>query len=107
MEVQSQSTKLPGLEERQTMDLEAEDSNQDPGDKLYRSEQTEITPVEALKWNVDGDESPCMLLIKSNAVTVDSKKASSVNIFDTVPEVAACVSNKDDPTIACNSEYLQ
>lgn len=54
------STKLPELSERQSRELEAEDSKQSPGDRLCRSELTEITPVEALKWNVDGDESPCM-----------------------------------------------
>lgn len=26
---------------------------------VYRAEKTEITPVEAFKWNVDGDQSPC------------------------------------------------
>ncbi|KAJ5221548.1 uncharacterized protein N7469_010435 [Penicillium citrinum] len=78
MATRCDSAKLPELSERQSGDLEAEYSNQDPGDRLYRSELAEITPVEALKWNVDGDESP-------------------------FPEVAACVSNKDDPSIACNT----
>ncbi|KAK4233060.1 OPT oligopeptide transporter protein-domain-containing protein [Achaetomium macrosporum] len=45
---------------------------------LYRPEKTELTPVEAFKWNVDGDQSP-------------------------FPEVAACVPNTDDPTIECNT----
>jgi len=62
MATRRDSAKLPELSERQSGDLEAEYSNQDPGDRLYRSELTEITPVEALKWNVDGDESPCMPL---------------------------------------------
>lgn len=26
-----------------------------------RAEATELTPVEAFKWNVEGDQSPCML----------------------------------------------
>lgn len=26
---------------------------------LYRSEETELTPAEAFRWNVDGDQSPC------------------------------------------------
>jgi len=25
----------------------------------HRAEKTELIPVEALKWNVDGDQSPC------------------------------------------------
>ncbi|KAB8231711.1 OPT oligopeptide transporter protein-domain-containing protein [Aspergillus alliaceus] len=41
-------------------------------------EATELSPVEAFKWNVEGDESP-------------------------FPEVAACVSNKDNPTMLCNT----
>ncbi|KAJ5946528.1 Tetrapeptide transporter OPT1/isp4 [Penicillium verhagenii] len=62
-------------------DLELEDTNQDREDWRYRSDRgelTELTPVEAFKWNVEGDQSP-------------------------FPEVAACVSNKDDPTIPCNT----
>ncbi|KAE8152078.1 OPT superfamily oligopeptide transporter [Aspergillus avenaceus] len=47
-------------------------------DLLHFAEQTELTPVEAFKWDVDGDQSP-------------------------FPEVAACVSNKDDPTALCNT----
>ncbi|KZF18813.1 OPT superfamily oligopeptide transporter [Xylona heveae TC161] len=43
-----------------------------------KAEKTELTPVEAFKWNVDGDQSP-------------------------FAEVAACVSNTDDPNIACNT----
>lgn len=62
MEPRNDSNKLPDQSERPTADLEAETSKQNPGDKLYRSELTEITPVEALKWNVEGDESPCMLM---------------------------------------------
>ncbi|KAH8736353.1 OPT oligopeptide transporter protein-domain-containing protein [Ilyonectria robusta] len=41
-------------------------------------EKKELTPVEAFKWNVEGDQSP-------------------------FPEVAACVPNTDDPTIICNT----
>ncbi|KKY23899.1 putative oligopeptide transporter [Phaeomoniella chlamydospora] len=51
----------------------------DEGEELiYRADKTELTPVEAFKWNVDGDQSP-------------------------FPEVAACVANTDDPTIPCNT----
>ncbi|KAF4764871.1 hypothetical protein N7455_004899 [Penicillium solitum] len=62
-------------------DLESEHTSQDPGEWLYKSDRaelTEITPVEAFKWSVEGDQSP-------------------------FPEVAACVSNKDDPTMACST----
>lgn len=36
-----------------------------------RAEATELTPVEAFKWNVEGDQSPCMpfllsLFVESN-----------------------------------------
>ncbi|KAH6891476.1 small oligopeptide transporter-like protein [Thelonectria olida] len=41
-------------------------------------EKQELTPVEAFKWNVEGDQSP-------------------------FPEVAACVPNTDDPELACNT----
>lgn len=27
-----------------------------------RAEATELTPVEAFKWNVEGDQSPCKLI---------------------------------------------
>ncbi|KAF2718410.1 OPT superfamily oligopeptide transporter [Polychaeton citri CBS 116435] len=42
------------------------------------AEKTELTPAEAFTWNVEGDESP-------------------------FPEVAACVPNTDDPSLACNT----
>ncbi|KAJ5997049.1 hypothetical protein N7522_008709 [Penicillium canescens] len=70
--------KDPDVLETHTSDLEAENTHQDPGDLLYRSDRTELTPGEAFKWSVEGDQSP-------------------------FPEVAACVSNKDDPTLACNT----
>ena len=35
----------------------------DEGEELiYRADKTELTPVEAFKWNVDGDQSPCEYL---------------------------------------------
>ncbi|KAJ5492416.1 Tetrapeptide transporter OPT1/isp4 [Penicillium expansum] len=76
-------TKDPNISEAPAVaaDLESEHTSQDPGEWLYKSDRaelTELTPVEAFKWSVEGDQSP-------------------------FPEVAACVSNKDDPTIACNT----
>jgi hypothetical protein len=47
-------------------DIEAAGSSQ--GDKgavedetlpLHRPDETELTPAEAFKWNVEGDQSPC------------------------------------------------
>ncbi|KAJ5607526.1 hypothetical protein N7537_004145 [Penicillium hordei] len=76
-------TKDPNITEAPAVatDLESEHTSQDPKEWLYKSDRaelTELTPVEAFKWSVEGDQSP-------------------------FPEVAACVSNKDDPTIACNT----
>lgn len=36
----------------------------DDGKQLVadRAEATELTPVEAFKWNVEGDQSPCKLI---------------------------------------------
>ncbi|KAF8917594.1 OPT oligopeptide transporter [Mucidula mucida] len=59
------------LEKSSSLDKE-DDSYHHPTDK------TELTPMEALKWNVDGDQSP-------------------------FPEVAACVPNTDDPTMEVNT----
>lgn len=45
-------------------DLESEHTSQDPGEWLYKSDRaelTELTPVEAFKWSVEGDQSPCRL----------------------------------------------
>ncbi|KAJ6102972.1 hypothetical protein N7486_005399 [Penicillium sp. IBT 16267x] len=75
------STKQMNISETKDADLESEDTSQEPGTWRYRSDRaelTELTPVEAFTWNVDGDQSP-------------------------FPEVAACVSNKDDPSISCNT----
>lgn len=49
-------------------DLEAESNSQNQKDWLYkpdRGEVTEITPVEAFQWNVEGDQSPCMFTLIS------------------------------------------
>lgn len=42
------------------VDVEGND-NDGESDKIPkdRAEATELTPLEALKWNVDGDQSPC------------------------------------------------
>jgi len=41
--------------------LEGEDDSKVP---LQRAERTELTPVEAFTWNVDGDQSPCKSFLK-------------------------------------------
>jgi hypothetical protein len=87
--------KNPDVSETQTSDPEADNTHQDPDDLLYRSDRTELTPVEAFKWSVEGDQSPCNF----NSI----QYVWSLCLYITVPEVAACVSNKDDPTLACNS----
>ncbi|KAJ5107487.1 hypothetical protein N7456_004162 [Penicillium angulare] len=74
-------SKQADISESPQVDLEAESSSPEQKDWLYKSdraESAELTPVEAFSWNVEGDQSP-------------------------FPEVAACVSNKDDPTIKCNT----
>lgn len=64
------------------LDIEKEDSltSKEKEDAKYvdRAELIELTPMEALKWNVDGDESP-------------------------FPEVQACVSTEDDESLEVNS----
>jgi hypothetical protein len=52
----------------------------DDDDQSDFPEHRELAPMDAFKWNVDGDQSP-------------------------FPEVAACVPNTDDPTILVNSKY--
>jgi hypothetical protein len=54
--------KNPDISETGTSDLEAEVNDQDPKDLLYRSDLTELTPVEAFKWSVEGDQSPCAFI---------------------------------------------
>lgn len=55
-------------------DLESEHTSQDPGEWLYKSDRaelTELTPVEAFKWSVEGDQSPCRLTYISQFPTAD------------------------------------
>ncbi|KAJ5659972.1 hypothetical protein N7507_006423 [Penicillium longicatenatum] len=76
-----ESAKQVNISETKDADLESEVTSQEPGTWRYKSDRaelTELTPVEAFTWNVEGDQSP-------------------------FPEVAACVSNKDDPSISCNT----
>jgi len=68
---------------------------------LSKVEETELTPMEAFKWNVEGDQSPCEWAKKHR---VFYRRGAELRA---VPEVAACVPNTDDPTIPCNSELSQ
>lgn len=45
--------------------VDVEGSLDEEGKRLIadRAEATELTPVEAFKWNVEGDQSPCKLLL--------------------------------------------
>ncbi|KAJ7685541.1 OPT oligopeptide transporter, partial [Mycena polygramma] len=65
-----------------TPDVEKDDSftSKEKEDAKYadQAELVELTPMEALKWNVDGDQSP-------------------------FPEVQACVSTEDDETLEVNT----
>lgn len=55
-------TNLTDIEAEAYIDGEAEtDKKTIP---LYRAEKTELVPVEAFKWNVEGDQSPCEILLK-------------------------------------------
>jgi hypothetical protein len=59
METSDIASKRTHVSESQTPDLEAEVRDHDPKTWSNRTERTELTPVEAFKWNVDGDQSPC------------------------------------------------
>ncbi|KAH8664211.1 small oligopeptide transporter-like protein [Xylariales sp. PMI_506] len=60
------------------INLEGEGFEAEKQRLIERAEAVELTAVEAFKWNVEGDQSP-------------------------FPEVAACVPNTDDSTIACST----
>ena len=52
---------------------------------LYRPEETELTPAEAFRWNVDGDQSPCKSLgpdsiNKETKLRVLSSRGRSIRI---------------------------
>ncbi|KAM0152898.1 hypothetical protein ACHAQE_007869 [Botrytis cinerea] len=59
-------------------DVEGEGLESEKQKLREKIEAVELIPTEAFQWNVEGDQSP-------------------------FPEVAACVSNTDDPSIPCNT----
>lgn len=55
----SQVSKKDDLTKETVVDVEGTSDNDSEQMIRDRAEATELTPVEAFKWNVDGDESPC------------------------------------------------
>jgi hypothetical protein len=76
---------------------EQNSQNAEPSVYDIKAQQAEVTPVEAFKQNVDGDQSPCMAYPAKHLRHANTNKII-------VPEVAACVPNTDDPDVTCNSE---
>ncbi len=69
--VRDASTELDEKKSAQVdvLDIEA-DTNTPAGDdaddlksNIHSADENELTPVEAFQWNVEGDQSPCMLLM--------------------------------------------
>lgn len=59
------SSEKDRIDEKNTVISEDVEGNSDEESKRLvadRAEATELTPVEAFKWNVEGDQSPCMLI---------------------------------------------
>lgn len=59
------SSEKDRIDEKNTAISEDVEGNSDEESKRLmadRAEATELTPVEAFKWNVEGDQSPCMLI---------------------------------------------
>lgn len=55
----SQNSKKDDLAKETVVDVEGNLDNDSEEMIRDRAEATELTPVEAFKWNVEGDESPC------------------------------------------------
>lgn len=58
------SSEKDRIDEKNTVISQDIEGNSDEESKRLvadRAEATELTPVEAFKWNVEGDQSPCML----------------------------------------------
>lgn len=73
MEACKEPAKGAAISEQPATDLESENSRQDPTEWLHkpdRGELTELTPVEAFKWSVEGDQSPCMLVNTSGNLMI-------------------------------------
>lgn len=64
MSTAKEPAKQVNVSETKDADLESEVISQEPETWRYRSDRaelTELTPVEAFTWNVEGDQSPCEL----------------------------------------------
>lgn len=57
----SDTFKKDDLSKETVVDVEGNKDSETEGMIRDRAEATELTPVEAFKWNVDGDQSPCKL----------------------------------------------
>lgn len=55
----SQVSKKDDFTKETVVDVEGNSDNDSEQMIRDRAEATELTPVEAFKWNVEGDESPC------------------------------------------------
>lgn len=55
----SQASKKDDLTKEAVVDVEGNLDNDSEEMIRDRAEATELTPAEAFKWNVEGDESPC------------------------------------------------
>lgn len=54
-----QDSKEKDVVRTDTVDVEGSLNNESKEFLKDRAEATELTPTEAFKWNVDGDQSPC------------------------------------------------
>lgn len=55
----SQTSKKDDLTKETVVDVEGNLDHESEEMIRDRAEATELTPAEAFRWNVDGDESPC------------------------------------------------
>lgn len=59
--ISSDALKKDDLTKETVVDVEGNKDSETESMIRDRAEATELTPVEAFKWNVDGDQSPCKL----------------------------------------------
>lgn len=96
------SSEKDRIDEKNTVISEDVEGNFDEESKRLvadRAEATELTPVEAFKWNVEGDQSPCMLsgspllsYYENIDFYIQSQKSQPVCPIQTTPASPAIVS---------------
>lgn len=64
----SEDSKKDGYTKEAVEDVEGNLDDESLDVARDRAETTELTPAEAFKWNVDGDESPCKLFASLQVV---------------------------------------